>query len=91
MDAEGMPERVMTEKRLTPEQYIDNLANVLMDAKEEGLCHGRLTKTPKAVQKSLLAEVMKAAGFCSTKCISYCCTKAQKELEQLRVDEDEDV
>ena len=65
-----MPERVMKEKRLTPEQYIDNLTNVLMDAKEEGFCHGRLTNTPKAVQKSLLAEVKKAAGFCSTKCIS---------------------
>ena len=86
-----MPERKMTEKRLTPEQYIDNLTNILMDAKEEGLCHGRLTNTPKEVQKSLLAEVMKAAVFCSTRCISYCCTKAQKELEQLRVDEDEDV
>ena len=46
MDAEGVPERVIIEKRLTPEQYIDNLINALADTKGEGLCHGKLIKTP---------------------------------------------
>ena len=35
-----------------------------------------------------MAEVMNAAGFCSTKWIGYCHTKEQRQFEQLRVDED---
>ena len=52
------------------------------------LCHRRLSISPSEVQKSLMAEVMNAAGFCSTKRIGYCRTKEQRQFEQLRVDED---
>ena len=38
-----------------------------------------------------MAEVMNAAGFCSNKWIGYCCTQAKKDMEQIRVDKDEDV
>ena len=89
MDGEGVTETVITEKRLTPQQYIDNLTSALAEAKEEGLCQGKLTKNPTEVQKSLMAEVMNAIGFCSTKWIGYCHTKAEKEMEQIQADEDE--
>ena len=48
MDAEGVPERLIIEKRLIPEQYNDNLTNALADTKGEELCHGKLTKTSLA-------------------------------------------
>ena len=76
-DSEGVPERVIVHKRMTPDEYICNLTNALVEAKKEGLCHGRLSTFPSEVLKSLMAEVMNAAGFCSTKWIGYCHTKEQ--------------
>ena len=76
-DSEGVPERVIVQKRMTPDEYICNLINALAEAKEEGLCHGRLLTSPSEVLKSLMPKVMNAAGFCSTKWVpvSYCHTK----------------
>ena len=67
MDDEGVPENVIVMKRVPVDEYITFLTNALTDAKDAGLCHGRTSSTPSDVQKSLIAEVMNAAGFCSTK------------------------
>ena len=85
-----MPENVIVMKRIPVDEYITFLTNALADAKDAGLCHGRTSSTPSDVQKALMAEVMNAAGFCSTKWIGYCRTKEEKKIEQIRVEEDED-
>ena len=54
-------------KRITPEKHIENLTHVQCEAKESGVCHGRITKNPTITQKSLMAEVMNATSFYSTK------------------------
>ena len=90
IDDEGVPENVIVMKRIPVDEYITFLTNALGDAKDAGLCHGRTSSTPSDVQKALMAEVMNAAGYCSTKWLGYCCTKEEKKIEQIRVKEDED-
>ena len=70
MDDEGVPENVIVMKRIPVDEYITFLTNALADAKDAGLCHGRTSSMPSDVQKALMAEVMNAAGFCSTKWIA---------------------
>ena len=88
IDDEGVPENVIVMKRIRVDEYITNLTNALADTKDAGLCHGRTSSTPSDVQKSLMAEVMNAAGYCSTKWIGYCRTKEEKKTQHIRVEED---
>lgn len=68
---------------ITSKKYIENLTDhVQCEAKESGVCHCRVTKNPTTTQKSLMAEVMNATSFCSTKWIGYCRTQAEKKLEE---------
>ena len=85
LDVEGVSENAIVMRRLSIDEYITNLTNVLTDAKDVGLYHGRTSSSPSGMQKSLMAEVMNAAGYYSTKWIGYCHTK-----EQVRVEEDKD-
>ena len=90
VDEEGVPEDVIIMKRIPVDEYITFLTNALAEAKDAGLCHGRTSSTPSNVQKSLMAEVMNVAGYCSTKWIGYCLTKEEKKTEKIKVDEDGD-
>ena len=76
-------------RRIPADEYITFLTNALADAKDARLCHGRTSSTSSDVQKSLMAKVMNAAGYCSTKWIGYCRTKEVKNIKQIRVDEDQ--
>ena len=76
-----MPEDVIMMKRIPVDEYITFLTNALAEAKDAGLCHGRTSSTPSNVQKSLMAEVVNVAGFCSTKWIGYYRTKEEKTME----------
>ena len=90
MDEEGVPEDVIIMKRIPVDEYITFLTSALAEAKDAGLCHGRTSSIPSDVQKSLMAEVMNGAGYYSTKWIGYCCTKEEKMMDQIKVDEDGD-
>ena len=90
-DTEDLLKTVYIEKRITPKKYIENLTHVQCGAMESGVYHCRVTKNPTTTQKSLMAEVMNATSFCSTKWIGHCRTQAEKKLEEIRLDEDEDV
>ena len=90
MNEEGVPERTIVMKKLTVDEYIHNLTNALTEAKVEGLFHGRISSSPPAVQKYLIAAVMNTAGYCSTKWVGYCRTKEQKKFEEVQVEQDED-
>ena len=85
LDVESVSENAGVMRRLSIDEYITNLNNALADAKDAGLYHGRTSSSPSGMQKSLMAEVMNAAGYYSTKWIGYCCIK-----EQVRVEEDKD-
>ena len=84
VDEEGVPEDVIIMKRIPVDEYITFLTNALAEAKDAGLCHGRTSSTPSDVQKSLMAEVMNVAGYCSTKWIGYCRTKEEKKTEKIK-------
>ena len=82
VDMEGVPETAIVMKRLSVDEYIQNLTNALAEAKDEGFCHGRILSSPSAMQKCLMAEVMNAGGYCSTKWIGHCRTKEQKSSKR---------
>ena len=84
LDVQGVPDGVLLMKYITPQQYVDNLAQVVRDVIANDLTVGDTSSSPTSHQGHLMACLMNAVRYCSTKWKGY----INKRKEQIQDDID---
>ena len=93
LNSQGMPDGVVVMKYIIPQQYVDNLQNVVGEVIADDLTVGDTSSSPTKYQQHLMARLMNAVSYCSTKWIGL--LRQKKEVIRHIVDgdknDDEDV
>ena len=66
LNSQGVPDGVIVMKYITPQQYVDNLQNVVGEVIAGDLTVGDMSSSPTKYQQRLMARLMNAVGYCST-------------------------
>ena len=89
-NAEGVPGAVVVVKRITPQEYLENMTAILSEAKAQGVCVGDTHREPTAFQKGWLARVMNAVGFYHPQWMKFIHKTEDDHLEAIQEEEDGD-